>query len=201
MAMDDKSLVFHCFGLLSVITELLQFIEGGSRGGGILPEGKIIPLSMSITLITLAASVSLPLRPLYITICCRLSLCSSLFTCSCLLSPFVPSKLFLVPYIACVFPLLHLLQLLLPDPLQRSLQQIWCDIWKAIRVAACSAYDATVGSLKALLQSSTAATSTASETSTSASLAAALSIEEGNPNVINGRRLAFNCQSRRLQSI
>ncbi|KAJ8637189.1 hypothetical protein MRB53_011456 [Persea americana] len=148
--MDEISLAFLWFGLASVITGVLS-----SGGGGFLPlEGsKIIPVSMSITLIALAASASLPLCLLYITICCRLSICSSALTCAFLLSPFLPGKLFRVPYIACVFTLLHLLQSLLSDPLQRSLQQIWCDTWKAVRGAACSAYDATVSSLKALLES------------------------------------------------
>lgn len=179
--MDEISLAFFWFGLASVITQVLL------SGGGLPPEKENIAVSMSIAIIALAASVSLPLRPLYITICCRLSICSSALTCAFLLSPFLPSKLFWVPYIACVFTLLHLLGQLLSDPLQRSLQQICCDSWKAIRGAACSAYDATVRSLKALLQSIRDATSNgAPETSTSPyssspAPAAALSIEEGNP--------------------
>lgn len=138
---DNISLVVFSFGIMSAIVEVLHLIKQECSGG----EGKIIVLFVTIALIASAASVAL--RPPYTTICSRISFLFSVLACALLLSPFVPNKLFWVPYLACVFPLLHLLQLF-PDPLQRSLQQLWRAPWNAIGDAARGTHHAIVRCLQ-----------------------------------------------------
>lgn len=184
---DNISLVLCCLGFLSVVVEVLQFITQKGSGGEGLPRVKIVALSVSISLIASAASLTVP--PRYNIICCRLCLLLSVFSCAYLLSHFVPIKLFWVPYIACGFPLLRLLQLL-PASHQQSLQQLWWTTWNAIRDAGCRACQAIFRSLKSLLPTTGTVTSNSnpgrSSSSSSSALAPAYIIEEGDAHVING---------------
>ncbi|KAJ8637194.1 hypothetical protein MRB53_011461 [Persea americana] len=185
---DNISLVLYCLGILSGVVEVLQFIEQQGSGKEGLPQGKIVALIVSISLI--ASAASLALRPRYNTICCRLCFLFSVFSCAFLLSPLVPIKLFWVPYFSCVFPFLHLLQLL-PAPLQQYLQQLRWATWKAIRDAAGRAHQAIVRSFEALLPTTSSSVASNSNpgrfTSSSSSSAPALAriIQEGDPQVIN----------------
>ncbi|XXG55303.1 hypothetical protein AAC387_Pa03g3001 [Persea americana] len=180
-----SSLGLQGLGILSTVAQLFQTIKQGSGGGG--GEEKKISLIASFSLIAFAASVVLPLC--YINICCCISFFFSVLVCAFLLSQFVPDKLFWVPYIACIFPLLHLLQLL-PAPLQRSLQQRWWATWNAIVDAACRAHHAIVRSLEALRSTSSSVKSNSNpgrSTSSCSAAAPAGSMEEGDAyHVING---------------
>ncbi|XXG55309.1 hypothetical protein AAC387_Pa03g3007 [Persea americana] len=184
---DNITLVLYCLGILSGVVEVVQFIKQQGSGGEGLPQGKIVVLSVSISLI--ASAASLALRPRYTTICSRLCFLFSVFSCAFLLAPFVPIKLFWVPYIACVFPLLRLLQLL-PAPHQQSLQQLCWTTWNAIRGAGWRARQAIFRPLLALLPTSSVTSnsipgrSTSSSSSSSAPAPARI-IEEGYPHVIN----------------
>ncbi|RWR77057.1 hypothetical protein CKAN_00553000 [Cinnamomum micranthum f. kanehirae] len=167
------------FNMLSAFVGLLQSTKPGSGSGSI--EEKIISLSVSFSILAFAASVALP--PRYTTILCRTSFFFSVLACSFLLSPFVPHVLFWVPHLACVFPLLHLLQLL-PAPLRQSLQQPWLSTWNAVRDAACRVH-------QALLPISSSTTSngvperSTSSSSSSSSAAPERGIEEGDADAVN----------------
>ncbi|XXG84526.1 hypothetical protein AAC387_Pa10g2029 [Persea americana] len=137
-----ESLGLSCFQILSAAlfaaVGLLQtMMKQGYEGVGV-GEGKmkIISLFVSISLLAFAAAVVLTLR--YTDILCRISFFFLVLACSSLLSPFVPHVLFWFPYLACVLPLLHLLQLT-PAALQASLQQLCRSSWTAIRDFACGA--------------------------------------------------------------
>ena len=170
------SIGLYGFNMQSAVVGLLQSTKPGS--GSI--EGKIISLSVSFSIFAFAASVALP--PRFTTILCRISFFFSVLACSFLLSPLAPHVLFWVPHLACVFPLLHLLQLL-PAPLRQSLQQPWLSTWNAVRDAACWVR-------QALLPISSSTTSNGvperPTSSSSSSAAPERSIEEGDAHAVNG---------------
>ncbi|XXG55318.1 hypothetical protein AAC387_Pa03g3015 [Persea americana] len=170
------SIGLYGFNMQSAVVGLLQSTKPGS--GSI--EGKITSLSVSFSIFAFAASVALP--PRFTTVLCRISFFFSVLACSFLLSPLAPHVLFWVPHLACVFPLLHLLQLL-PAPLRQSLQQPWLSTWNAVRDAACWVR-------QALLPISSSTTSNGvperPTSSSSSSAAPERSIEEGDAHAVNG---------------
>ncbi|XXG84520.1 hypothetical protein AAC387_Pa10g2036 [Persea americana] len=135
-----ESLGINGFQMLSAAVGLLQTMtKQGSEGVGV-GEGKmkIVFLCVSISFSAFTATLVLPLR--YTNILYRISFFFLVLACSFLLSPFVPKVFFWFPYAACVFPLLHLLQLT-PATLQASLRQLCRSSWTAIRDFACGAYE------------------------------------------------------------
>ncbi|XXG84517.1 hypothetical protein AAC387_Pa10g2019 [Persea americana] len=145
LGLNGFQILFSAVGLLQTMT------KQGSEGVGV-GEGnvKIISLFVSISLSAFAAAVVLPLR--YTDISCRISSFFLLLVCSSLLSPFVPHVLFWFPYLACVFPLLGLLQLT-PATLQDSLQELCRSSWTAIRGFAYGAHQRLI---RAITRSKTA---------------------------------------------
>ncbi|XXG84530.1 hypothetical protein AAC387_Pa10g2033 [Persea americana] len=132
LGLNGFQILFAAVGLLQ--TMMKQGYEGVGVGEG---KMKIISLFVSISLFAFAAAVVLPLR--YTDILCRIFFFFLILACSSLLSPFVPHVLFWFPYLACVLPLLNLLELT-PAPLQASLQQLCCSSWTAIRDFSCGAH-------------------------------------------------------------